>query len=174
MHRDAAGIGAALSPPTTPTRHQRSNRMGEFPTHCTQIKVRGYHLDLYGHVNNARYLEFLEEARWQWVEEKADLGGLLERGMGFSVVNININYRRPAYLGEILEIESGIKVLGNRSGIVRQVVTLLGTDTVVADADVTFVIVSRETGKALPLAGELRELFAAGHGSQAGPDGADG
>ena len=28
----------------------------------TQIKVRGYHLDVYQHVNNARYLEFLEEA----------------------------------------------------------------------------------------------------------------
>ena len=27
----------------------------------TQIKVRGYHLDVYQHVNNARYLEFLEE-----------------------------------------------------------------------------------------------------------------
>jgi len=133
--------------------------MSEFPKHRTPIKVRGYHLDLYGHVNNARYLEFLEEARWQWVETKADLGAFMERGMGFSVVNININYRRPATLGEELEIESGIKALGNRSGIVRQVVRLLGTDTVVADADVTFVIVSRETGKALPLVGELREVF---------------
>lgn len=25
--------------------------------------MRSYHLDGYGHVNNARYLEFLEEAR---------------------------------------------------------------------------------------------------------------
>ena len=135
--------------------------MGQFPTHLTQIKVRGYHLDLYGHVNNARYLEFLEEARWQWVEQKADLGALMARGMGFSVVNININYRRPATLGEVLEIETGVKALGNRSGIVRQVVRLQGTDSIVADADVTFVIVSRETGRALPLSGELRDMFAA-------------
>ena len=34
----------------------------------TQIKVRGYHLDVYQHVNNARYLEFLEEARWHGLE----------------------------------------------------------------------------------------------------------
>ncbi len=27
----------------------------------TQIKVRGYHLDVYQHVNNARYLEFLRK-----------------------------------------------------------------------------------------------------------------
>ncbi len=36
----------------------------------TQIKVRGYHLDVYQHVNNARYLEFLEEARWDGLEKQ--------------------------------------------------------------------------------------------------------
>ena len=30
----------------------------------TEIKIRGYHTDLYQHVNNARYLEFLEEGRY--------------------------------------------------------------------------------------------------------------
>ena len=28
-----------------------------------KLKIRGYHLDVYQHVNNARY-RFLEEARW--------------------------------------------------------------------------------------------------------------
>ncbi len=28
----------------------------------THIKVRGFHIDVFQHVNNARYLEFLEEA----------------------------------------------------------------------------------------------------------------
>ena len=35
----------------------------------TIIKVHGYHLDVYQHVNNARYLEFLEEARWNALED---------------------------------------------------------------------------------------------------------
>ena len=37
--------------------------------HLHNIKVRGFHTDLYGHVNNARYLEFLEEARWEFLEQ---------------------------------------------------------------------------------------------------------
>lgn len=133
--------------------------MGEHGARRAEITVRGYHLDLYGHVNNARYLEFLEEGRWQWLEGRADLGALLARGLGFSVVNINIDYRRPATLGEVLEVETGLKTLGNRSGVMRQVVRLRGTETVVAQADVTFVIVSSETGRAVPLADELRMLF---------------
>jgi thioesterase-3 len=41
------------------------------------MTVRGYHLDLFGHVNNARYLEFLEEARWDWFEQRTDLPRVL-------------------------------------------------------------------------------------------------
>lgn len=65
----------------------------------TQIKVRGYHLDVYQHVNNARYLEFLEEARWDGLENSESFQWLTAHNIAFVVVNININYRRPAVLG---------------------------------------------------------------------------
>ena len=57
--------------------------------HTTHIKVRGYHLDLYSHVNNARYLEFLEEARWSFFEDKSDLPRFMKSGLALIVVNIN-------------------------------------------------------------------------------------
>ena len=125
----------------------------------TEIKVRGYHLDVYGHVNNARYLEFLEEARWKWVEDIVGAGQAFSREMGFSIVNININYRRPATLGEELEIGTGIKEFKSRSAVVEQVIRLKGTDMVVVEAAVTFVMVSTKTGKALPMDDNLRRFF---------------
>ena len=51
--------------------------------HQIDIKVRGYHLDLYGHVNNARYLEFLEEARWAYFDDEADLVAYMHEGFAF-------------------------------------------------------------------------------------------
>jgi len=35
-----------------------------------EIKVRGYHIDHFNHVNHTRYLEFMEEGRWSYFEEK--------------------------------------------------------------------------------------------------------
>ena len=55
------------------------------------IQIRGYHLDVYGHVNNARYLEFLEEGRWTMFDGKIDLDEWRKNGRSFYVVNININ-----------------------------------------------------------------------------------
>ncbi|MEB1020969.1 YbgC/FadM family acyl-CoA thioesterase, partial [Citrobacter freundii] len=72
----------------------------------TQIKVRGFHLDVYQHVNNARYLEFLEEARWDGLENSDSFQWMTAHNIAFVVVNININYRRPAVLSDLLTITS--------------------------------------------------------------------
>ena len=71
------------------------------------IRVRNYHLDGYGHVNNARYLEFLEEARWAFFEEH----GLLSEidGLMLVVVRTDIRYRRAAVDGDILRFEGRLK-----------------------------------------------------------------
>lgn len=123
----------------------------------TTIKVRGYHLDVYQHVNNARYLEFLEEARWEWLEEVEAFHWLQEQKLAFVVVNININYRRPAVLGDVLIIDSEITQLNGKSGIIAQRVLLAGQETVVADAALTFVCIDLRTQKAVALEGELRQ-----------------
>ncbi|WP_311791786.1 MULTISPECIES: YbgC/FadM family acyl-CoA thioesterase [Pantoea] len=130
----------------------------------TTIKVRGYHLDVYQHVNNARYLEFLEEARWQWLEEAGAFTWLQEQQLAFVVVNININYRRPAVLGDVLAIYSEITQLNGKSGIITQRVMLEGSETLVADAALTFVCIDLRTQKAVALESELRarlEAFSA-------------
>ena len=122
----------------------------------TTIKVRGYHLDVYQHVNNARYLEFLEEARWQWLEDAGAFTWLKAQQLAFVVVNININYRRPAVLGDVLTICSEITQLNGKSGIIAQRVVLAGSETVVADATLTFVCIDLRTQKGVALEGELR------------------
>lgn len=122
----------------------------------TNLKVRGYHLDVYQHVNNARYLEFLEEARWAWLEQMASFHWLTTHHLAFIVVNININYRRPAVLGDVLNIDSQLLELGGKSGVISQTITLQPTGLVVADAQLTFVCIDLRTQKAQPLEGELK------------------
>jgi thioesterase-3 len=127
--------------------------------HTTPIKVRGYHIDLYGHVNNARYLELLEEARWTFFEERGDLRRFLASELALIVVNINIDYRYPATVGDVLAIESSITTVSNRSAVIHQRVLLAGSDTIVADADVTFVAFSKQLNKAVQIGGDLKSLL---------------
>jgi thioesterase-3 len=133
---------------TGPTREQRM-------PHLTQIKVRGYHLDIYQHVNNARYLEFLEEARWAYLEDCGDVEYFTSQRLAWVIVNININYRNAATNGQTLQIATQFSKIGGKSAVIHQVVTVAGTDTVVADADITFVCLDQRSGKAVAIEGEL-------------------
>lgn len=117
----------------------------------TEIRVRGYHLDVYGHVNNARYLEFLEEARWALFEEELEYWQTV--GLSFFVVNINISYRAPATLNEMLQIKSGISEVKSRSCVLKQSVFDKKSGRLVAEADVTFVVVD-SSGKAIHIKDE--------------------
>lgn len=129
--------------------------------HTTTITVRSYHADAYGHVNNARYLELLEEARWRLLEEGLDLSILERDGLGFVVVRIEIDYRQPAGVGDVLEFRSRLKRMGARSGVVNQKVLRQRDETLVAEADVTFVLIDRATGKPTGFSDELRRAFGA-------------
>jgi thioesterase-3 len=126
---------------------------------CGEIKVRGFHIDIFSHVNNARYLEFMEEARWVVIDKYIDLKRMQAKGILFVVVNININYRRPASMGDILELYLGLTKIGGKSAVFYQEIRLKGTDTVVADAQVTFVFTDKNTGKAVKIDDEIKRLI---------------
>lgn len=127
--------------------------------HSIEIKIRGYHLDLFGHVNNARYLEFLEEARWAAFEKTVDLEAMARKGWAFTVVNININYRRPALMHDVLRIETQVVQWRRRSAVIRQEVKNRQSGETVADADVTFVIFDTRQKATAVLEGQLLEML---------------
>ncbi len=122
--------------------------------YLTEIKVRGYHADFYGHVNNARYLEFFEEDRWAHLESKIDLKKWAKQGIIFLVVNINVNYRLAVPVGETLIVTTNVEKIGNRSVVLDQKIMLKESRKVAADALITFVITDK-TGRAVAMDGEM-------------------
>jgi acyl-coA thioester hydrolase, ybgC/ybaW family len=120
------------------------------------IRVRNYHLDGYGHVNNARYLEFLEEARWAFFEEH----GLLSEidGLMLVVVRTDIRYRRAAVDGDILRFEGRLKELTSRHIILTQNIVLPSGKNAV-EAESTLMVVSAENGRSISIPEPLFTLL---------------
>lgn len=125
-------------------------------SYLTEIKVRGYHADFYGHVNNARYLEFFEEDRWASIENKIDLLKWAERGLGFLVVNINVNYRKAVQVGALLAVTTSLEKMNTKSAVLKQQILFKDTGVVAADALVTFVIIDK-SGKTVMLDGDIKK-----------------
>ena len=124
-----------------------------------KIKIRGYHIDHFQHVNNARYLEFLEEGRWHYSEKNNLISIFHQKGISHVTVNININYKRSAVVGEVLRIETSVIRKNRKSVTMLQQVFLNNTDILIADAQVTNVFLHIKSGNVMRINEELNSLL---------------
>ena len=72
------------------------------------VTVRGYELDSFNHVNNAVYLNYLEQARWEVFRESGTLEYLTEHQILPAAVETNIRYIREAKLFDNLRIKTRV------------------------------------------------------------------
>ncbi len=123
----------------------------------TELQVRSYELDFYGHVNHAIYLNYLEYARGKFLEHKGfSFKKLAEADVYLLVVRAELDYRAPAHLNDWLEIEVGIEKVGNTSAVFRQIIRNKATQTLVVDARVTVVFANRDR-KPIPVPDFIQE-----------------
>ncbi len=125
----------------------------------TEITVRSWTLDLYGQVSNAKFLEFLEEARWNHFQGFFESGMFMDLGLAFVLVNVNVNYRDAAYLGDVLDIETQVSRMGSKSITLAHRILRRSTQAIIMDGEVTFVVKDLKKGIAVPISGRMKDMF---------------
>ena len=121
----------------------------------TIIKVRGFHEDRFGHVNNARYLEFLEEGRWDYLDERGPREGFQALGVFPIVTHLSISYRRPTSAGDRLRITTHVASTSSRKIVMHQTIHQEGIEKLCCEADISIVLVNSETGRPAVLSEEI-------------------
>ena len=125
-----------------------------------QMPVRWGDMDKFGHVSNVVYLRYIEDCRAQWMDSVPSHWQGSEAGP--VVANVNINFRRPLYWPETVEIT--LKPLSpGRSSIkleheIRSMPDKGEELTVFADATCTLVWIDKKSGEPVPLPSCIREL----------------
>lgn len=114
--------------------------------HRCELKVRGYENDVYGHVNNAVYLNYLEYARGEYLSGIGfDYDAAIRAGYGIWVVRIEIDYKSSARRGDALSIETWPVERKTTYGTLKQRI-LRGGDVCV-EARVKWAFVNAASGR---------------------------
>jgi thioesterase-3 len=77
----------------------------------------------------------------------------------FVVVNININYRKPLVPNILVEISVNSIEYFNSKIVFKQEVVDAATGVLCNTADVTFVLLDKESGKPTPISKEIKRKF---------------
>lgn len=127
--------------------------------HIFYTVVRSTEVDTIGHLNNAKYLEYMEWGRFDWIITAGlSLEELHRRGILPVVVNINVNYRKELRMGDEVKIVSKPVKYGSKSFVVRHEL-FNAKGELVCDADVTMVMIDAKARKTTDLPEEILSAF---------------
>tara|TARA_B100001109_G_C18858729_1_gene472937 strand:+ start:2663 stop:3100 length:438 start_codon:yes stop_codon:yes gene_type:complete len=126
--------------------------------HLTKMNVRFMDLDALHHVNNARYLNFLEEAR---IAYSQDVLGLFRdiKQLNVVVARIEIDFIKPILFGEEVVIHTRVFRMGTKSFDFECVVCAQKNEkeVIAARAIQTLVTFDPKTQKSIEIPEEVRE-----------------
>jgi acyl-CoA thioester hydrolase len=122
------------------------------------IEVRYGDLDPQGHVNNAKFLTYFEQARLAyWVQL-----GLFTRDqsfmeLGIILADVHITYFAPVYYGQNIKVGVHVSKLGNKSMTWEQNVVDADTGKELARGEVIIVAYDYKEEKTISIPQEWRE-----------------
>jgi acyl-CoA thioester hydrolase len=120
--------------------------------------VRWDDLDAFGHVNNARYLTFAQEARFIWSTEEFSTAMRESSLIEMVVARAEIDFVAPIYDGgRFVDVEISVEKIGNSSFVLLY--TISDGGQIFAKLKTVQVAVSMETKKSRPLTDTEREFL---------------
>jgi len=127
--------------------------------YTNQQFVRWDDIDAFGHVNNAKYLTYIQEARFQWAYYQYAAKGEAATLVEMVVARNEIDYLVPIYEGgRFYDINLWVESIGTSSCVLGY--EIVGADGVVhAKMKSVQVVVSMETKKSRPISDKEREFL---------------
>ena len=123
-------------------------------------KVYYHDTDCGGVVYYANYLKYLEEARTGYYSKKGvDLKELMEEGILFAVVKVEINYKAPAHYQDALTIATRMGKI--RGSAVQFFQVVCKGSTIIAEAS-TMLMCVNTSFKVVPLPEAVKGMLTGG------------
>ena len=110
-------------------------------------------MDALGHVNNARYFDYFQEARIEWL---AGLGLDMEQSTGPVVVHVACTFLKPVVYPAKLTLNSSLHSLGRSSMVLDH--DLYQGEQLMAQGTCKIVWIDYVKNKAIPFPDKIRAL----------------
>ena len=96
--------------------------------HRYSLQIIERHLDTFGHVNNATYLELLEEARWDWITQNGyGIERVQSERKGPTILEVRLAFKRELRNRERIEIVTWTQEYSSKVGtVIQQILNATG------------------------------------------------
>ncbi|MVN89666.1 acyl-CoA thioesterase [Mucilaginibacter sp. HME9299] len=132
-----------------------------YSTFETEHRVRPDDIDLFQHVHSSRYIDYVLAARYEQMEQHYGMAmeKFLERGFGWVVSSVQMNYKRPLNLGDYFLVRTGINNITERVCRVAFTINNKVTGKLCCDGWFDYVMIDLKTGRGARIPEDVIEHY---------------
>ena len=127
------------------------------PKFSHRIEVRFRDCDAMGHVNNAIYFTYFEQARIVLADTMGLRRSLEQAGFGLILAHASCDYRAQVLFGDVVDVRVTVTAIGRSSFTSEYEVRRVKDDSVVATGKSVQVVFDYTAGKTISIPDVLRE-----------------
>lgn len=123
--------------------------MSEFSRFRTEYAVRPDDIDMFQHVHNSTYFDYVLAARYDQMRDfyKMTMEEFIADGYGWVVKTAFIDYKRPLKLGDKFMVETGIEKMHSKGCRVSFSIHFKESNKISCDGWFEYVLIDIQTGR---------------------------
>lgn len=143
-------------------RKKDSMEQKHYSRFTTELKVRPDDIDMFNHVHNSKYFDYVLAARYEQMQEYYGMSmeEFLKQGYGWVVKTAYIEYKRPLTLGDRFLVTTGIVELNESGCRVTFDITNKRSGKICSDGWFDYVMIDTKTGRSAKVTAAMMEKYA--------------
>ncbi len=127
----------------------------------TDLKVRPDDIDMFNHVHNSKYFDYVLAARYEQMElfYKMPMEKFLEKGLGWVVKTAFVEYKRALGLGDEFTVTTGITEMKSNGCKVNFSIAIKKTGKISCDGWFDYVMIDLKTGRSTKIDQEILDFY---------------
>lgn len=132
-----------------------------FSIFSSEFKVRPDDIDMFNHVHNSTYFDYVLAARYDQMERCYGMSfeNFLKQGYGWVVRTAFVDYKRSLGLGDEFVVSTGIESINPKGCRVQFEIRKKENNKVVCDGWFDYVMIDIQSGKSVKVSDEMMERY---------------
>jgi len=133
----------------------------EYSIFETELKVRPDDIDMFNHVHNSKYFDYVLAARYEQMEKfyNMPMEEFLKSGFGWVVRTAYVDFKRPLILGDVVKVRTGILTINEKGCRVQFEIENARTKKIASDGWFDYVMIDTSTGKGAKVSEEMIKAY---------------
>jgi thioesterase-3 len=133
----------------------------QFSIFESELNVRPDDIDMFNHVHNSKYLDYVLAARYEQMDRYYGMSWqkFAELGFGWVVAKVTISFKRPLKIGDQMVVRTGILEMTEKGSTVQFEIVNKNTGKVCSDGIFDYVMIDLKTQRSCKVTAAMIKAY---------------